>query len=71
MKYQNVKNAMEEAERFIRKSDALLKLTDEAVGNDHLDGDYVVQGHASASVRRSSLELSHLLSQMRKSDWEE
>jgi len=68
MKYQNVLNAREEAARFIEKADRVLTLTNE-VGENNMGT--VVQGSASASVRRCSLELSHLLSEMRKSDWSE
>jgi hypothetical protein len=64
MKYQNIASAVEEAERFIAKSKILLGLTGE-------ESEYVLQGRESASVRRCSLELSNLLSQMRKSDWDE
>jgi queuine/archaeosine tRNA-ribosyltransferase len=66
MKYENVKQAKEEAERFVVKATELLAQTDEFGTNNLFT---VVQGSASASARRASLELTKSLSRMRASDW--
>lgn len=68
MKYQNLVDAVEEANRFVKKGNELITLTDE-IGENNLGT--VVQGSLSASVRRSSLELTRSLAKLRKSDWEE
>jgi queuine/archaeosine tRNA-ribosyltransferase len=68
MKYENVKQAKEEAERFVAKATELLAQTDEFGTNNLFT---VVQGSASASARRASLELTKALSRMRASDWVE
>ena len=68
MKYQNVQNAIYEANAFVSKASELLTLTDE-LGENNLGT--VVQGSLSASVRRKSLDLTKALATMRRSDWEE
>jgi len=68
VKYQNLVDALNEANIFIEKGSCLLNLTNE-VGMNNLET--VVQGSLSASVRRSSLELTKALSKLRKSDWSE
>jgi queuine/archaeosine tRNA-ribosyltransferase len=66
MKYQNVKEAKENAEKFVAKATELLEQTNEFGPNNLFT---VVQGSLSASTRRASLELTKSLSRMRASDW--
>ena len=68
MKYENVKQAINEANTFVAKATDLLILTDKE-GVTHRDT--VVQGSDAASTRRASLELTKSLARMRASDWAE
>lgn len=65
MKTENIKEAIEEAKRFIKFAEACVAARKETHGS----GDYIFHNHApkeSGAARRASMDLTRKLADMRK-----